>query len=386
MIARPGFINRLLGTSEPTPKTKVATNKKSSDLFSKRNRNTQLLEKYDIIYRQGGIITQAINTYALLATANGWHVECANDNLRDYVRERLEVMNFDSFSYLGIVDALTFGNCFQEIIPTRKGDPYSVLPRSAKTFDIDYDVYGRVDGYRQITGDGLSNTETTLSKEDIISFSLFSNGGNPYGMSLIGIALDDIMRYVSTSDAITAAIKRHGFRKWHVRVGQSGEAVDKDVLNDIAKEVEDLKTVNEIVTPYDVLISDLDSGMVGDIKEYSHWSLDNLLSSLGVPGELLGIAWGSTEATSKVKLQTFFKRVESIQKRTARAYNTQLIDRMTGDEGAARLVFNDPYPEDDMAKVQRVAEIMKATPMDPYAVFGSVEKVREELGIEVEGD
>jgi len=386
LINRLGFIQRFLGTA-PKPKTRVASGKKHSlDLFSKRNRDRILLEKYDAIYRQGGIITQAINTYGLFATANGWRLESESNSLKDLVKNKLEEINFDDISYLGIIDACVFGNCFQEIIPSRIGGVYTVLPRLAKNFDIIYDQYGQVQGYKQIVYDGTIETEIPLDKEDMVSFALFTNGGNPYGMSLIGIALDDIKRYATTSESITEAIKRHGFRKWHAKVGQSGEAIDKSVLEDIADELEDLNSANEIVTPRDVDIVGLDQGGLGDVEKYSHWSLDNLLSSLGVPGELLGIAWGSTEATAKVKLNTFYKRVESIQKRTARAYNTQLIDRITGKSGIVKVVFNDPNPEDDLAKVKRVTEIMKATPLDPYSVFGSVEKIREALGIEVGDD
>jgi hypothetical protein len=205
-----------------------------------------------------------------------------------------------------------------------------------------------------------------------------------YGRGIIPAAYDDIMRDVKTAEATTAAVERHGFRKWHAKVGREGESVPEDVLNTVAEELEDLNSTNEIITPYDVDINTLDAGPLGNVAEINHSSIDRLLSALGVPGELIGLAWGSTEATAKVKKESFLLRCAAIQKQVARAYNIQLIDDITGKPGAVRHVFNDIDPEDEKQRAEWIGELISKTPLDPWAILPQ-DWVRAQFGIEGEG-
>jgi hypothetical protein len=153
------------------------------------------------------------------------------------------------------------------------------------------------------------------------------------------------------------------------------------VLDTVADELEDLNGTNEIVTPHDVEIDALDAGPLGNVAEINHASIDRLLSALGVPGELIGLAWGSTEATAKVKKESFFLRCATIQKQAARAYTLQLIDSISGRPGEVRLVFNDINPEDEKQKAEWIGNLISKTPIDPWAILPQ-EWVRAQFGIE----
>lgn len=374
------IFQRLFG-EKVVPKTRAVTKDTKPIYFSKRNRDAMLLQKYETIYNQGGIVTTAIDTYAQYVFANGYHFEGQDESLLDYVETRFEDMNFESFGVQGVTDALVFGDCFQEKVLSRKGEPLYVLPRSARSFDIVHDEYGRVSGYTQTYKDGGTDHQIQLDPRDILSFPLFKTGGSVYGRGIIPAAYDDIMRDTKTAEATAAAVERHGFRKWHARVGQQGEAIPGAVLDAVADDLEDLNGKNEIVTPYDVDIKVLDAGPLGNVAEINHASIDRLLAALGVPGELLGLAWGSTEATAKVKMQSFFLRVSSIQRIVSRAYNLQLVDHITGKPGAVRLVFDDIDPEDEKDKAEWIGKILGATPLDPWSVLPQ-DWVREQFGIE----
>jgi hypothetical protein len=377
------IFQRLFG-ERVTPKTRAVTHERSPRFFSKRNRDENQLARYENIYRQGGIITTAIDTYALYVMANGYHLEGSDDDLVEYTQTRLDQMNFESVCMQGIVDAMVFGDCFQEKVYNRKGEVLYVLPRSAKSFDIVHDEYGRVSGYTQTYSEGHQEKQLSIDPKYIISFPLFKTGGSMYGRGIIPAAYDDIMRDVKTAEATTAAVERHGFRKWHAKVGREGESVPEDVLNTVAEELEDLNSTNEIITPYDVDINTLDAGPLGNVAEINHSSIDRLLSALGVPGELIGLAWGSTEATAKVKKESFLLRCAAIQKQVARAYNIQLIDDITGKPGAVRHVFNDIDPEDEKQRAEWIGELISKTPLDPWAILPQ-DWVRAQFGIEGEG-
>jgi len=104
-------------------------------------------------------------------------------------------------------------------------------------------------------------------------------------------------------------------------------------------------------------------------KLYGEWSTMRLCTALGVPEELMGLGRGSTEATANVKLRAFYDDISALQKRFARAFNQQVIDRITPRPGMARLVFNEVNPVDLAAIAEWVAKIMASTPADPFAVL-----------------
>lgn len=363
------------------PRTRAVTNEGARNYFTQRNRDVEQLKRYETIYNQGGVVTTAIDTYAMHATAKGYTLEGKDEGLVDDVKVRLDAMDFGSVCFQGVVDALVFGDCFQEIIRSKRhGDVMYVLPRSARSFDIIHDEYGRVSGYRQTYSVLGIPKHNDIGPRHILSFPLFKTGGSMYGRGILPAAYDDIMRDTKTAESTAAAVERHGFRKYHARVGLEGETIPKDVLDAVAGELEDLNGKNEIVTPHDVDIGALDSGPLGNVAEINHASIDRLLSALGVPGELVGLAWGSTEATAKVKLQSFFLRVSAIQRQVARAYTLQLVDEITGRPGAVGLVFNDPDPQSLAAKADYVSKLLAANPLDPYAIIDD-DKAREILGM-----
>jgi len=49
--------NVLAGT--PKPKTRIASGSSKQTFFDERDRNTELLNKFEIIYTQGGIVSEA---------------------------------------------------------------------------------------------------------------------------------------------------------------------------------------------------------------------------------------------------------------------------------------------------------------------------------------
>jgi len=95
----------------------------------------------------------------------------------------------------------------------------------------------------------------------------------------------------------------------------------------------------------------------------------------------LGLGRGSTEATANVKLRAFYDKIGSIQKKLAMAYTKQVIDKITPRPGMCKLIFNDVNPEDEAKLAAWMAQIMAATPMDPFAVIPRA-FVQDRLGVQ----
>lgn len=361
------LVARLLAAVRtPRPKTYIESGSTKRDFFSERVRAKELLKKYEVIYNQGGIITEAINAYPMFLTANGWRLE-GQDNLVKTVSDELERMDFDAILWDGITDALVYGDGFQEIQYNRDHTVASVIPRLASSFEIRNDDHGKLKGYTQaVTVEGREK-KVSLKPDQIVHLQFWKLGGSMYGHSLIHRAYDEILRDTKTAEATSTAVHRHGFKKYHVRVGKEGEIIPQDTLEKIDKEFKDLEAKNDFVTPRDMEINNIDEGGLEKIDLYNDISLMRLAAALGVPEEVLGLRRGSTDATAVTRTETFFRKISAMQKRVARCYNNNIINRIV-KPGAVKIIFNEVNPEDATKKADWISTVMKSS-SDPFAVL-----------------
>lgn len=349
--------------------------------FGKTSRDLATLKKYLDIYNRGGPVSEAVDIYALTALSNGYRLEGSPADI-EYTQGILDSFDFETILYDGVIRSLVIGDSFQEIQRNKAGGVYTVHLRSSERFKIETDPsLGGVLRYLFLE-DANADKWVPLEPEDIVHLALYPDPPSPYGRSLIGRAIDDIMRDATTADGTAAAIRRHGYPKYHISVGQSGEDVPESVIDEIELEFRNLTSRNDFATGPDIEIRTIDAGGLPGAEAYVTISMQRLAASLGVPEEMLGLGRGSTEATANVRLRVFYDKVAAIQRRVGRAYSLQLIDQITGRPGAVRLVFNDPNPFDEAATAEWIAKIMTATPLDPFSVLPQ-DWIRKKFGIEL---
>ncbi len=358
MIFTPADVAALTHQQENiNPKTLVIAEGKNRPMFSEQPRTHDRLKKWWNVYESGGVYAHAIDTYAFAAFANGYRFEGKESYVQD-VQDNFAGFDFDTIGMEGIKHSLIFGDGFQEIVESRgaPGIPVGIVSRDSSTFTIDSDDYGIISGYTQKLAE---RQPIHLNPKQIIHLSLIPSCG-VYGISLIGRAYDDIMRDAKTVEASTAAIERHGFKKWHIKVGQPGEDVDDTILKNISTEFEDIESDNEFTTTADVNISALDDGGLDKIEEYSNISLMRVASSLGIPEEMLGLRRGSTDATAISRIETFLRtKISSIQRSVSRIYTLNYIDRIV-PKGEVKLVFNDVREEDEFKKAEWIGRLISS--------------------------
>lgn len=380
-------IRSLLYGPVPKARSQVVSNDESpSDLFNFKgdDRDYEHLIKLGKIYKRGGPVSEAIRTYANLVFSNGFRVEGEDSGLNDGIEEALDDMGLEITGPSVIIDALVYGDAFHEIgygQGSKKDIPVVLFPRNPESFRIDADKYGKVSSYTQVIKRDLGNDEEIpLGVDSVFHFSIENLGGSVYGISLIDSAYNDILWDAMISESTAQAIKRHGFPRFHVKVGQSGEDVPEATMRMIDAQFKNLISKQEFVTTADVEISNIDQMGQTNAKLYGEWSTMRLCTALGIPEELLGLGRGSTEATANVKLRAFYDKISSIQKKFARAFTQQVIDKMTGAPGKCRLVFNEVNPDDEAKLAAWMAQLMSATPVDPFAVLPR-KFVQDRLGV-----
>ncbi len=383
---------RLLA-KDPDPISKVVPGRDEKNPFARNGRDDNAARRKKIqrwirMYERGGPIADAIDAYALFALTNGYELVCEDgaDGLKDQVQAWLDQpwVDMDQIFADGILSAVLAGDAYQEIIPTRTGQGiWGIVSRDPSTFGKNCDEYGRITGYSQYTPgkSGLTEEEIPIDPDRILSFSLFHVPGQVYGLSIMDRAEDDINRDSDTIESITKAIHRHGTPKNQWAIGSDEHRATSADLDDVEKQIEKQDAKTDYVTHHDVAIKPLDVSGIQNADTYSNIMLQRVACALGVPEEMLGLGRGSTEATATVRMNAFLDKIGTIQQRVARAYNRQLIDRITGRPGAVWIQFRDVSPEDEAAKAEWIAKIMQATPLDQFSVLPQA-WVREQFGID----
>lgn len=361
--------------TQSTPRTFSArTSSKTRHFFNARTRSDETLRRCKLLKEKGGIYAAGLEKYATVANRNGSRLEGDDQQLVAMVQKRLESINMDKVIEHMINDAVFYGWSLQEFL--MEGDKIvDLLQCDSETFDPEYDDHGRLTGFKQTIPGALGiKKQQPIEKGTVLYFSW---------KWLALKAWDEIDRDNKIIEGITVAIERHGFRKYHIRVGAAGEQVGEAVVRKVGQMFENLKYDNEITTLHDVIISPIDDNEMIGAKVYNDIYLQRYAAAIGVPEEILGLGRGSTEATAQVRMQAFYDDVGTLQKMAARAITMQLIDRITGRPGAVRWVFNDVSAEDDKVKADYIATLMRSNEIDPYAII-TRQEARQYLGLKAE--
>lgn len=287
---------------EPQPKTLIASGGKRKEFFGEQKRSPDKLKKQWQVYESGGLYASAIDAYAYSIFANGWRLE-GKESFVQEVEENFAGFDFDTVGMQGVIQSLVFGDSIQEAANGRggkNGKPVAIMMRDSSTFDWDTDDYGIIQSYSQkLAKRGLNETAKKFDPKQLIHLQLIPSG-DKYGISLIQRAWDELMRDTRTAEASAEAIDRHGFKKYHVKIGQPGELVKQEVIDNVSDEFEDITTKNEFTTSADVEIKELDEGGLEKIEEYNNISLMRVAAALGLPEEAVGIRRGPLHPDTEV--------------------------------------------------------------------------------------
>lgn len=371
----PPIKTEIVGGASDDPRKKFQINGKKD--------HRAIVKECKEIYLRGGPIGDAIDAYPLFTLTNGYRIigDEGREDLVNQVIDWLEEQNIylDAIIWQGILDAIICGTAFQEIVYDRSGRVWGIIPRDASSFEVQYDQFGRITGYVQYVQEGIPGVERKIGiePERLLTLTLFPNPGDPYGVSLIYRARDDIYRDTNTIDSIAMAIHRHGTGKHDVTVGEPGDIISREQLEIIKKEFKNMSTNDFFIHGPGIHISDIGGTLTG-LSDYSNIMLQRLACALGVPEEILGLGRGSTEATATVRLKAFYDKISTIQAIVSRVYSKEIFDRITGVPGVVWLEFNDVSPQDEKQKAEWIS--MLRTGLDADAICPAW-WVREQFGI-----
>lgn len=358
-------------------------------------RRMEILHSYRTIYRSGGVVRTALDTYLLFMFAAGWTLKSDEDNqqILDDIRDTFfaRTTRWNDVIRQATLDAISIGDGYAKIL--KGGGRYSRTPVGLQHIPAER-VKPHIDEtlsveYYEIKDKTLITTIARIEVEDMLHICLTPGGDEVIGVGLLESAWDEIRHDVEISEGITAAIRRHGYGIWHAKVSSTDPDIPVSAA-DVAKVRDSLKTLSarsEVVTTSTVEIVPLNETGQTNIGNYSEWSVIKLCTALGIPGELLGLRQGTTDATAVSRIENYYKKIQTYQESLADAINTQFIDRMLASlgkpAGTIWIEYADPSPEDDSKRADYLTKVAAITPGDPHAIM-SQQQMQNYLGIDHE--
>lgn len=347
------WIQRKLHPGEPNTFIEGGGTQDRFDRFSRRKRKRERLEKYERVYKQGGPVSQLIDTRALMTFGTGSEfVTQAEETVLDpETGDQLTVADWldrqlphrDNLFVTIARDNYIYGDSFQEIVRRRDNGFSHIVTVNPKTMQAEWDNQGTIREWRQvIEREGMpGKLEQTFQPEEIGHIALERLGRHPLGVSLLGRNWDEIQRFAKNQEFIHKTLERHGMRKWHVQLGrEGGQPLDDNEVRRARSRFRNIKENDAVLTGRDVEINPIDeAASIGDgISNISENDLTMLAAGFGVPEEMAGLGRGSTEATAKVRLQAF--------ERTARAEQRAMVDQFIDQVIRPVLEEFSPFPRD----------------------------------------
>lgn len=381
------IIDRLKHWLEPQPAAKGQAPIAYSNGYGswldkyKEDRDSGILKNYRNIYRKGGVVRTALDSYVQFMLSAGWTLQNdRKDNVQKQIMDLLfgRTCNYNEVIQEVVTDAICIGDGIAVIL-TGSGSmtnvPVGLQHLPAERVKIIVDTSMTIIRYDLMDMVGGMRTLASYLPDQVLHLCLFPDGSSRYGVGLMESAIDEIQRDTTTSDSTAAAIRRHGFGIWHARVSSGTPEMDvkPDDIANVVKSLEKIGARSEIVTPSTVEIVPLNETGQANITSYNDWSLLRLCTALGIPGELLGVRQGTTDATAVERIQNYYKKIRTLQKTLEVAVNTQFLDRTLAalgqTPGIVWIKYADPSPEDSLKRAQYVAALAAATPGDPFALM-----------------
>jgi hypothetical protein len=360
------------------------------DLTQDPGRDFRKMRNLRNIYLQGGYVAEGVDLYPLYAIGNGYELEIDEEKgdgeeAKKKVEEFLTRINFYDVMWQLMVDAETVRDGVAEIV-YGKGElgsvPVNVVPRPAECFEFDTNLKGVIEKYIQ-KFDNRGNTvkDVPLEPGQVLHYQYMSRTDSPYGISIVERVVHDIKRDTKVTEAITAGICLHGTPKWHIQANSTkpdAPQMTSTERSTLETEFEDFNAKDQFLTEGDVKVVALDTAGVQNVQMYSDVTLQRVVAGMGIPGELLGLRQGTTDATAVTRVGAFFKKIKSCQRDIEQMWNTQVIDKITGKPGLVKLKLQDTDPQDFAKMATAIAQLRAGT--DPDAVCPAA-WAREQLGI-----
>ncbi len=337
-------------------KGKVGNVKGYYKFFNTASEISDKLEKYEEIYKKVPLVQAAINYTADLAVGTGYNLISEDASAKMEVYEVLEQQDFGLLSHRLTRHLLVYGNAYVEIV--RLGDKIVELkllhPKDMKVITNDT---GEVQGYEQVLGMGKN---IKFTPDEIAHFKWNVIGDELYGTSAIESVVEAINVKLQMEHDLRLISHRYAAPQIQYAIGNGEEPATEEQITEFESQLDNQTPEMDLVTSHLVNVKDIRpiSGSIG-VEEFLKHIENQVIAGLQVPEVALGRGQNSTEATAKVQLGIFDRRVKAIQRVLTRQTERLIIEPLVGDN-TVQIEFGEFEKEDEDVKVNRLLRLKSA--------------------------
>ena len=199
-----------------------------------------------------------------------------------------------------------------------------------------------------------------FAPEEIAHFKWNVIGDEIYGTSAIESVVEAINVKLQMEGDLRINSHRYAAPQIQYAIGTEGEPATEDQITEFESQLDNQTPEMDLVTSHAVAVNTVRplSGSIG-VEEFLKHMENQVIAGLQVPEVALGRGQNSTEATAKVQLGIFDRRVKAIQRVLTRQTERLIIEPLVGNN-TVQIEFGEFEKEDEDVKVNRLLRLKSA--------------------------
>ena len=358
----------------------LTKNKENGRLFLKLTSDIGETHPYDFkstidMYKQYGFVTGIIDKYVDFVVGGGFNISTKDPRTKTILDDFARDFNFETLIRNWLKEALITGNGYLELSCEKDGaiDKIKLIQP--------YYMYIKEDEFRELKGytfwKGMRDEKIPLETWQVAHLGINKLSDSPYGIGIIYPAQIYFNKLAKVQHDMQVIIERKSNSPYHIKIGDRAQNIrpSSSDISDLQNKLTTLKNKHEWVTDALVDIDVKEFGDVGNklipvIDSY----IDFIIFSTQVPEVILGRG-KIPEGLAKVQLDTFQRRITSIQEETEKIIENDILKRVLKSNGFhdAEVEFNWGQPSES----ERQKEITQT--IESLKLFNLDESVRKAL-------
>ncbi len=321
------------------------------------------------LYKKYGIVTAIIDKYIDFVVGPGFFIECEDERAKEIIEQFMQDVNMDTLLRAWIKEALMKGNGFLEIGGKDGDAPKGLKVLDAKYMYVDRDEKGVIKKFNQYTG-GFKRFDKTkmipFETHQIAHIPFNKVGDAVYGLGIIIPVLNTINNLIQNEKDVHMLMSRKANSPYDVTMGKvvGGKYIKpkKAAIEEMAKKLEWLHNKHEWAHDGLTEIKTLNFGDIGEkFESVLKYDLEKLFSEFQIPEVLMGRPVNL--ATAPVQMDTFERRIVSIQAEVEKVIEKELFGRVlqaNGFDVHVEFQWGRPSTMDKYNRLEKIKEFAKS--------------------------
>ena len=335
-------------------------------------------------YADDPLVSGIIDKHVDFIVGGGFFVVSEDKRAEEIAKDFIRDTNFDVSLREFVRAGLIAGTAYWEIGKDKKGMPTELKLLDSKYMYIRRDRLGNIEGYTQYRGFLKKKIDFTI--DEIIHYAHRIHGDSVYGLGVI-TPLGYILKQKDKMIADMALImSRKANAPYHIKLGDPEHQPSSAQIDEVRSQLEWLTSKHEWVTGGLTEIKAIDFGALGDKFQAPLEILHKELIAGGqVPEVLLGFG-NIAEGLAEVQMDSFLKRVKSIQQEIEKVLENEIFEPLLEAHGLGGLhiefEWGQPDKTEQLEEIAKITELLKLFNLDMNLRMRMEQRLAELMGFE----